>query len=122
MGRLYNLTVVQFNPQKREFSLLPKVALPLYLMLGYVYNRIIMLANIITVLLNIHLGQGQGEEGKKRATKQQHFPTLLTMTVAIRVGLKVGASELQVQGSNRLTTLPQSDTIIKDTAKYIRYT
>ena len=81
-----------------------------------------MLANIITVLLNIHLGQGQGEEGKKRATKQQHFPTLLTMTVAIRVGLKVGASELQVQGSNRSTTLPQSDTIIKDTAKYIRYT
>ena len=65
LGRLYNLTVVQFNPQKRGFSLL-----------GYMYNRTIMCTNIITVLLNIHLGQGQGEEGKKRAKKQQpsqHF-------------------------------------------------
>ena len=76
LARLYNLTVVQFNPQKREFSLLLKVALLLYSILGYMYNRTIMHTNIITVLLNIHLGQGQGEEGKKRAKKQQpsqHF-------------------------------------------------
>ena len=73
MARLYNLTVVQFNPQKREFSLLLKVALPIYSMLGNMYNRTIMHTNIITVLLNIHLGQGQGEEGKIRAKKQQPF-------------------------------------------------
>ena len=74
MATLYNLTVVQFNPQKREFSLLLKVALPLYSMLGYMYNRTIMHTNIITVLLNIHLGQGQGEEGKKKELKSSNLP------------------------------------------------
>ena len=53
---MYNLTVVHFNPGKREFSL----------------------------LLNIP-GQGRGEEGKEEV-KKATFPTLLTMIVVCLLG------------------------------------
>ena len=50
MGRLYNLTVVHFTPEKREFSLLLNTPRPPYSMLGY--NRTITRSNI-NVLINI---------------------------------------------------------------------
>ena len=75
MGRLYNLTVVHFNPEKTEFSLLLNIPRPPYSMLGY--NRTIARTNI-NVLINI--GPGAGEE-EKGGVKKATFATLLTMIV-----------------------------------------
>ena len=73
---MHNLTVVHFNPEKREFSLLLNTPRPPCSMLGY--NRTITHTNI-NVLINI--GPGAGEEGKEEV-KKATFPTLLTMIVA----------------------------------------
>ena len=64
MGRLHNLTVVHFNPEKREFSLLLNIPRPPYSMLGY--NRTITRTNI-NVLIKIGPGAGGGRKrrGKK---------------------------------------------------------
>jgi len=61
---LYNLTVVHFNPEKREFPLLLNIPRPPYSMLGY--NRTITHTNI-NVLINIGPGAGGGR--KKRGKK-----------------------------------------------------
>ena len=72
LGRLHDLTVVHFNPEKREFSLLLNIPRPPYSMLGY--NRTITRTNI-NVLINIGPGAGGGEEGKEEVKMQpfQHF-------------------------------------------------
>ena len=75
LERLYNLTVVHFNPEKREFSLLLNIPRPPYSMLGY--NRTITRTNI-NVLINIGPGAGGG---RKRRGKKGNLPNTLTMTV-----------------------------------------
>ena len=65
---LYNLTVVHFNPEKREFSLLLNIPRPPYSMLGY--NRTITRTNI-NVLINIGPGAGGG---RKRTGKKGNLP------------------------------------------------
>ena len=75
MGRLHNLTVVHFNPEKREFSLLLNIPRPPYSMLGY--NRTIARTNI-KVLINIGPGAGGGE---KRRGEKGNLPNTLTMIV-----------------------------------------
>ena len=74
MGRLYNLTVVHFNPQKREFSRLLNIPRHPYSMLGY--NRTSTRTNI-NVLLNIGLGGGGGGGGERNKQDKiaafQHF-------------------------------------------------
>ena len=72
---MYNLTVVHFNPEKREFSLLLNIPRPPYSMLGY--NRTITRTNI-NVLINIRPGAGGG---RKRRGKKGNFPNTLTMIV-----------------------------------------
>ena len=57
-------TVVHFNPQKRQFSLLPNIPRPLYSMLRY--NKTITRTNI-NVLLNI----GPGTRGVIKQASQQ---------------------------------------------------
>ena len=52
LGRLHNLTVVHFNPEKREFSLLLNIPRSPYSILGY--NRTITHTDI-SVLININL-------------------------------------------------------------------
>ena len=68
LGRLYNLTVVHFNPEKREFSLLLYIPHPPCSMLGY--NRTIVRTNI-NVLINIGPGVGGG---RKRRGKKGNLP------------------------------------------------
>ena len=68
LGRLHNLTVVHFNPEKREFSLLLNIPRPPYSMLGY--NRTIARTNI-NVLINIGPGVGGG---RKRRGKKGNLP------------------------------------------------
>ena len=68
LGRLYNLTVVHFNPEKTEFSLLLNIPRPPYSMLGY--NRTIARTNI-NVLINIGPGVGGG---RKRRGKKGNLP------------------------------------------------
>ena len=86
MGRLYNLTVVHFNPEKREFSLLLNIPRPPYSMLGY--NRTVARTNI-NVLTNIGPGAGGGGRGgEKGEVKKATFPTLLTMIVGKFLELK----------------------------------
>ena len=68
LGRLYNLTVVHFNPEKREFSLLLNIPRPPCSMLGY--NRTITRTNI-NVLINIGPGAGGG---RKRRGKKGNLP------------------------------------------------
>ena len=68
LGRLYNLTVVHFNPEKREFSLLLNIPRPPCSMLGY--NRTITRTNI-NVLINIGPGAGGG---RKRRDKKGNLP------------------------------------------------
>ena len=75
LERLYNLTVVHFNPEKREFSLLLNIPRPPYSMLGY--NRTITHTNI-NVLINIGPGAGGG---RKRRGKKGNLPNTLTMIV-----------------------------------------
>ena len=72
---MYNLTVVHFNPEKREFSLLLNIPRPPYSMLGY--NRTITRTNI-NVLINIGPGAGGG---RKRRGKKGNLPNTLTMIV-----------------------------------------
>ena len=72
---MYNLTVVHFNPEKREFSLLLNIPRPPYSMLGY--NRTITRTNI-NVLINIRPGAGGG---RKRRGKKGNLPNTLTMIV-----------------------------------------
>ena len=64
MGRLYNLTVVHFNSEKREFPLLLNIPRSPHSVLGY--NRTITRKNI-NVLINIGPGAGKGRKrrGKK---------------------------------------------------------
>ena len=73
LERLYNLTVVHFNPEKREFSLLLNIPRPPCSMLGY--NRTITRTNI-NVLINIGPGAGGG---RKRRGKKGNLPNTLTM-------------------------------------------
>ena len=73
---LYNLTVVHFNPEKREFSLLLNIPRPPYSVLRY--NRT-MTRTKVNVLINI--GQGCGVGGKEEV-KKATFPTLLTVIIA----------------------------------------
>ena len=68
LGRLYNLTVVHFNTEKREFSLLLNIPCPPYSVLGY--NRTITCTNI-NVLINIGPGVGGGR--KRRGEKGNLF-------------------------------------------------
>ena len=68
LGRLYNLTVVHFNPEKTEFSLLLNIPRPPYSMLGY--NRTITRTNI-NVLINTGPGAGGG---RKRSGKKGNLP------------------------------------------------
>ena len=68
MGRLYNLTVVHFSPEKRKFSLLLNIPCPPYSMLGY--NRTITRTNI-NVLINIGPGVGGG---RKRRGEKGNLP------------------------------------------------
>ena len=75
LERLYNLTVVHFNPEKREFSLLLNISGLPHSMLGY--NRTITRTNI-NVLINIRPGAG-GE--RKRRGKKGNLPNTLTMIV-----------------------------------------
>ena len=75
LERLYNLTVVHFNPEKREFSLLLNIPRPPCSMLGY--NRTITRTNI-NVLINIGPGAGGG---RKRRGKKGNLPNTLTMIV-----------------------------------------
>ena len=86
MGRLYNVTVVHFNPEKREFSLLLNIPRPPYSMLGY--NRTVTRTNI-NVLTNIGPGAGGGG-GEKGEAKKATFPTLLMMIVGKFLELKKG--------------------------------
>ena len=72
---MYNLTVVHFNPEKREFSLLLNIPRPPCSMLGY--NRTITRTNI-NVLINIGPGAGGG---RKRRGKKGNLPNTLTMIV-----------------------------------------
>ena len=65
---MYNLTVVHFNPEKREFSLLLNIPRPPCSMLGY--NRTITRTNI-NVLINIGPGAGGG---RKRRGKKGNLP------------------------------------------------
>ena len=75
LERLYNLTVVHFNPEKREFSLLLNISGLPHSMLGY--NRTITRTNI-NVLINIRPGAGGG---RKRRGKKGNLPNTLTMIV-----------------------------------------
>ena len=72
---MYNLTVVHFHPEKREFSLLLNIPGPPHSMLGY--NRTITRTNI-NVLINIGPGAGGG---RKRRGKKGNLPNTLTMIV-----------------------------------------
>ena len=68
LGRLYNLTVVHFNTEKREFSLLLNIHCSPYSMLGC--NRTITRANM-NVLLNTGPGAGGG---RKKRSKKNDLP------------------------------------------------
>ena len=86
------LTVVHFNPQKREFSLLLNTPRPPYSMLRY--NKTITRTNI-NVLLNIGPGTRGGEEGggKKEVIKQasQHFWRWLQKKSTVTITSQDGA-------------------------------
>ena len=88
LGRLYNLTGVHFNPEKREFSLLLNIHRPPCSMLGY--NRTITRTNI-NVLINIGPGAGGG---RKRRGKKGNLPntfdddcSLTEMTIFLLLNL-----------------------------------
>ena len=66
--RLYNLTVLHFNRQKRKFSLLLNIPCPPYSMSEY--NKTITRTNI-NVLINIGPGAGGG---RKRRGKEGNLP------------------------------------------------
>ena len=83
LGRLYNLTVVHFNPEKREFSLLLNIPRPPCSMLGY--NRTITRTNI-NVLINIGPGAGGG---RKRRDKKGNLPN--TFDDDCRLGVTVSS-------------------------------
>jgi len=68
LGSLYNLTVVHFNPQKREFSPLLNIPRPpLFNIIDITEMRTIAPTNIY-VLLNI--GAGAGERREKKVSKK----------------------------------------------------
>ena len=90
LGRLYNLTVVHFNPEKTEFSLLLNIPRPPYSMLGY--NRTIARTNI-NVLINIGPGAGGG---RKRRGKKGNLPN----TFDDDCRLRTRAGEVWSQGEN----------------------
>ena len=73
---LYNLIVVHFNPEKREFSLSLNIPRPPPIQCWDITEQ--LGAQTLTFLST--LGQGQGEEGKEEV-KKATFPTLLTMIV-----------------------------------------
>ena len=71
LGRLCNLTVVHFNPQKREFSPLLNTPVPPPVQCWDITEQ---LRATIKVLLNTGPGAGGG---RKKEVKKATFPTLL---------------------------------------------
>ena len=78
---MYNLTVVHFNPQKREFSLLLNIHCSPYSMLGC--NRTITRANM-NVLLNTGPGAGGG---RKKRSKKSDLPNNFDDDCRLNTGL-----------------------------------